>query len=178
MSLASLVFPSGTQAFLQTAAPYFAVAAFVLTLLAIVFVILLSRRLDRLSLGKSGSLEDTIGVLSEHMKDMQNFRSELEVYLKHAESRLRTSVRGIGVVRYNPFANDGSSGGNQSFAIAFLDESLSGVVFSALYARDRVGVYAKPLTQGASTFTLSDEERQAVEKAKQSLNDRKRGESK
>ncbi len=154
---------------LQTATPYLAGASFLLASLALFFVILTNRRVERLSLGKSGSLEETVGVLTDHMKDMQTFRSELEMYLKHAESRLRSSIRGVGVVRFNPFANDGSSGGNQSFAIAFLDESLSGVVFSALYARDRVGVYAKPLEGGISTFTLSDEETEAVEKAKVSV---------
>ncbi len=164
--------------FILHSAPYVAFAAFVLTLVAVFFIISMSRRLDRLSLGESGSLEDTVGVLTEYMHEMQAFRTELELYLKHAEARLRTSVRGVGVVRYNPFANDGSSGGNQSFAIALLDEMLSGVVFSALYARDRVGVYAKPITAGTSTFTLSDEEQEAVEKAKVSLVQIKRGDTK
>lgn len=158
--------------------PYVAFTALVLALLAVVFTLFLSRRLDRLSLGKSGSLEDTIGTLTAHMKDMHGFRQELETYLKHVESRMRTSVRGVGMVRYNPFANDGSSGGNQSFAIALVDETLSGVVLSALYARDHVGVYAKPLVEGKSTFTLSEEELQALDKAKTSLSQKKRGQPK
>ena len=154
---------------LQASAPFLAAAALALALLALFFIIMTARRLERLTLGKSGTLEETVGVLTAHMHEMQTFRSELEMYLKHAESRLRSSIRGVGVIRFNPFANDGSSGGNQSFAIAFLDEKHSGVVFSALYARDRVGVYAKPIEAGASSFTLSDEELQAVEKAKESV---------
>ncbi len=161
--------PVSIYFFLATSAPYFAFAAGILSLIAVVYVLVLSRRLDRLSLGKRGSIEETLNTLTDHMKDTQKFRQELELYLKRAESRLRTSVRGVGVVRYNPFANDGSSGGNQSFAIAFLDEEASGVVFSALYSRDRVGVYAKPMTKGVSTFTLSQEEQEAVEKARTSL---------
>lgn len=178
MSSASFHIPTGVSLFLSNSAPYAAFAACVLALLAVLYVIFLSRRLDRLSLGTSGSLEETIGSLTEHMRDTQKFRHELELYLKHTETRLRTSVRGVGVVRYNPFANDGSSGGNQSFTVAFLDETLSGVVFSALYSRDRVGVYAKPLAAGTSTFTLSEEEEQAIEEARGSLTERKRSESK
>ncbi len=154
---------------MTAASAYIAFAACVIALMAVVYALLLSRRLDALSLGDSDSLEKTLGVLTANMTDMKVFRSELELYLKHTESRLRSTVRGIGVVRYNPFLNDGSSGGNQSFAIAFLDETLSGVVFSALYSRDHVGVYAKPLVDGKSSFTLSDEEREAIDKAQVSL---------
>ena len=157
------------HSYLTTFAPFFALAACVLSALALVFVILLSRRVEKISAGQSGSLEKTLETLMKDVAGLQTFRSELELYLKHAESRLRTTVRGVGVVRYNPFANDGSSGGNQSFAIAFLDEGLSGVVFSALYSRDRVGVYAKPIEAGRALFKLSDEEEYAVAKAKESM---------
>ncbi len=164
--------------FILHSTPYFAFAAIVLTLAALFFIISMSHRLDKLTLGTSGTVEETVGILTEHMKEMKTFRSELELYLKQAEARMRTSVRGVGIIRYNPFANDGSSGGNQSFAIALLDEMLSGVVFSALYSRDHVGVYAKPITSSTSTFTLSDEEQQAVDQAKASLAEKKRGERK
>ena len=70
-------------------------------------------------------------------------------------------------MRFNPFG--GTTGGNQSFAVALLDEKHSGVVFSTLYARDRVGVYAKPVEAGASSFELTGEEREAIEKAKESM---------
>jgi hypothetical protein len=152
--------------------PYISFAALVLTLLALFFIVLVNRRLERLTLGKSGTLEETVGTLTTHMHDMQKFRGELELYLKHAEARMRTSVRGVGVVRFNPFAQSGNSGGNQSFAIALIDEKHSGVVLSALYSRDRVGVYAKPVETGKSSFTLSDEETEALEKAKASLADK------
>lgn len=164
---------SSLHSFFTSASPYLALASGVVALLAVGYALLLSRRLDKLTFGNGGSVEDTLGVLTAHMKDSQAFRRELEVYLKHTETRLRSAVRGVGVVRYNPFANDGSSGGNQSFAIAFIDETLSGVVFSALYSRDRVGVYAKPLTGGKSTFTLSEEEQEALTKATTSLADKR-----
>ena len=162
------------HSYLATFAPFFALAACVLSALGLFFVIMVSRRVEQISAGPSGSLEKTLEKLSRDVAELQVFRADLEQYLKHAEGRLRTSVRGVGVVRYNPFANDGSSGGNQSFAIAFLDESQSGVVFSALYSRDRVGVYAKPLEAGRALFKLSEEEEYAVAKAKESMSEKKR----
>ncbi len=153
--------------YLVPAAPYLAAAAFVLALLALILQLALRRRFVRLALGRNGSIEESIAVLTREGKELKEFRTELEKYLKLAESRLRGSVQGVGVVRFNPFVS--GQGGNQSFAAAFLDERGSGVVLSTLYARDRVGVYAKPLESGISSFELSDEEKEAVAKAKAAI---------
>lgn len=152
--------------------PYLALIAFMLPLVAIGMCIALRRRLKRLALGKNGSIEESIGILSRESKEMKEFRTELEKYLKLAEGRIRKSVRGVGIVRFNPFQN--GQGGNQSFAAAFIDEGGDGVVFSTLYARDRVGVYAKPLTASASSFELTGEEKEAIEKAKASMGHHKK----
>jgi hypothetical protein len=158
---------SNATPYVVAAAPYVAIAAFLLAFIAVVMLLALRRRLKRLALGRNGSIEESIAVLARETKEMKEFRAELEKYLKLAESRLRTSVRGIGVVRFNPFVS--GQGGNQSFATAFLDEQGSGVVFSTLYSRDRVGVYAKPVEGGVSTFELTDEEKEAIHKAKLSI---------
>jgi len=158
--------------YLTVAAPYAAAAALLLAIVAIAMMLSLRRRFVRLSLGKAGSLEETISILARDTKELQGFRTELEKYLKSAESRLRGSIQGVGVVRFNAFAGSnagGGAGGNQSFCVALLDELHSGVVFSTLYSRNHVGVYAKPIDKGKSTFELTAEERDAIQKAKQSL---------
>ncbi len=160
--------PASVYLWLIVAAPYAAFGALALSIFALFILLSLRRRLARLALGRNGSMEETISILSRDAKELQNFRAELEKYLKLSESRLRGSVQGVGVVRFNPFSGDGS-GGNQSFAAAFLDERGDGVVFSTLYSRDRVGVYAKPLENGVSTFELSGEEKQAIAKAQASI---------
>lgn len=152
------------QPYFTAAAPYMAAGALLLSLIAIVLLLALRHRFTRLALGKSGSLEESLDILSRDMKEVKQFRAELEKYLKLAESRLRGAISGVGVVRFNPFAE--GQGGNQSFCAAFLDEHSNGVVFSTLYARDRVGVYGKPIEGGKSTFELTAEEMQAIEKAK------------
>ncbi len=156
---------------LERATPYIALCSLLLALVVLVLLVLMHKRVSRLMLGRTGSLEETLSILSREMKEMKEFRSELEKYLKLVELRLRGSVSGIGVVRFNPFSGDGS-GGNQSFAVAFLDEKYSGVVFSSLYARDRVAIYGKPIERGASSFELTREEKEAIERAKKTILER------
>ncbi len=148
-------------------APFFAALGVLLGLIALLHITFLHRRIRRLSPGASGLLEETLQKLLKDNADHKEFRAELEKYLKLAEARLRQSVQGVGVVRFNPFAE--GQGGNQSFCVAFLDEQGSGVVFSTLYARDRVGVYAKPLAQGVSSFELTDEEKESIAKAQEHI---------
>jgi len=146
--------------YLAAATPYLAAAGFLLALLTFFIALGVRRRLKRLALGRNGSIEESVAILTRDTRELKEFRVELEKYLKLAESRLRGSVQGVGTVRFNPFTS--GQGGNQSFATAFLDESGSGVVFSTLYSRDRVGVYAKPIENGASTFELTQEEKDAI----------------
>lgn len=71
-------------------------------------------------------------------------------------------IKQIGIVRYNPFSN---SGGNQSFSIALLNEKKCGIVITSLYTRDSSRVYGKPIENGISSYSLSEEEKEAIKKA-------------
>src|SRR3989338_7066170 len=126
-------------------------------------------RLTRLLRGKSGkSLEDVVVKNMEDMERFKQFRKEIEQYLETVEKRLNQRVRGVGTVRFNPFRGTGD-GGNQSFASAFIDEKGDGVVFSTLYSRERMSVFAKPLTGGKSEYELTGEERRAIQKAREQM---------
>ena len=57
-----------------------------------------------------------------------------------------------------------------SFAVALLDEENSGVVFNGIYSREMSNIYAKPVEKGNSSYTLSDEEAEAINKAINSNN--------
>jgi len=153
-------------AYLELAAPYAAAGSLLITLFALGYAYSIHRRLRRLTTRRGDALEDTLGELSRRAHEFQKFREELEAYLKVAEERMRTSMRGVGVVRFNPFQGDGS-GGNQSFAAAFVDEGGNGVVFSSLHARGHTSTYAKPVEKGSSPFELTAEEREAVRKARE-----------
>ena len=169
----SPAFLAHASAYALSAVPYVAFCAFIFSLLALLLLIIIERRIRRLALGRSGTLAESLAVLTREMKEAQEFRVEIEKYLKLVEARLRGALQGVGVVRFNPFSSEGQ-GGNQSFAAAFLDEGGGGVVFSTLYARDRVSVYAKPVAGGISTFELTDEEKSAIEKAKKAIAEHKK----
>lgn len=126
-------------------------------------------RMSRLMHGKSGkNLEEIVIRNASDMDRFKQFRKELEKYLESVEKRLERSVRGVATIRFNPFKGTGE-GGNQSFASAFIDERGNGVVFSTLHARERISIFAKPLTDGKSTYELTGEERHAIQKAKEQL---------
>ncbi len=78
--------------------------------------------------------------------------------------RFDHALHRVGVVRFNPFSD---TGGDQSFAVALLDGHDDGVVFSGLHSRAGCRVYAKPVTGGTSTYNLSAEEQEAIQKARQ-----------
>lgn len=126
-------------------------------------------RMSRLLRGKSGKdLEESIIKNRADIDHFKQFRKEIEHYLQTVEARLKGSVRGVGTIRFNPFKGTGE-GGNQSFASAFIDERGNGVVFSTLHSRERMRIFAKPLTQFTSTYELTSEEKEAVRQAKEKL---------
>lgn len=159
------------MSFVQTFS--YADIAFFLLLLAILFslvwIVRLEWKIYRLTAGgKPKNLEEALAHLKEKADDYESFRTDLEKYLTGVEERLRQSVQGMGVVRFNPFRGVGV-GGNQSFATAFINENGNGIIISTLYARDHVSVFAKPIHKYLSEFELTNEEKEAIQKAKQEL---------
>ena len=58
-----------------------------------------------------------------------------------------------------------STGSDLSFALALLDEKNNGVVLNGIYSREMSNIYAKPVENGKSKYTISEEENLAIEKA-------------
>ncbi len=82
--------------------------------------------------------------------------------LKDLKMASRFSFQKIGMVRFNPFDN---MGGDHSFSVALLDMNNSGVIITSLYIRDGNRVYGKAIHNGASEYSLSAEEKEALAKA-------------
>ena len=144
-----------------------AVVALVLALLAMVGVVLMLARQQRLlgqyqhlMMGTSGGNLESM--LNEHITQVRETADRVESVdqLAHRlEKAAFFSLQHLGVVRYNPFSG---TGGDQSFAIALVDGHGNGVVVSSLHARDLTRVYAKPLQKWESAYSLTDEEKQAI----------------
>jgi hypothetical protein len=73
-----------------------------------------------------------------------------------------SAIRHVGLVRFSPFHD---TGGDQSFALALLDGQGDGVVVTGLHSRHDSRLYAKPIESGSSTYSLTPEEREAMERA-------------
>jgi len=112
---------------------------------------------------KARNLEDVMIKIGEQMKDLKETQIVINKHLVTVDKRLDKSIRSIETIRFNPFLDAGS---NQSFAISFLNDEGNGVVMSSLYARDRMSIFAKPITGGKSEFELSTEEKEVLEKSK------------
>lgn len=128
---------------------------------------LLSRRLNRLTRGGDGkTLEGTIKKLHERTLVLEAHAKKTELGLENLDERLQTSLRGVAVLRFDPFQN---AGGQQSFSTALLNERGDGVVLSGIHSRDGVRVYAKEVKEFKSDHELSEEETQALKKAEEKI---------
>jgi hypothetical protein len=83
----------------------------------------------------------------------------LEMRVGELEDRLRASLRRFGMVKYDAFDE---VGGEQSFALALLDDLSNGVVVTSLVGRAESRVFAKELHDGKATVVLTKEEETAI----------------
>ena len=134
----------------------------------LLWIIRLEIKLKRFLKGKNAkTLEDSFLFIKKGVERQVIVNKEIATEIDSINARLEKSIRGVGIVRFNPF--QGTGGGNQSFAIALIDEENNGIVISSLYSRERFSAFAKPILKGLSTFKLSEEESQALQKAKETL---------
>jgi len=75
---------------------------------------------------------------------------------------MKNCIQKIGIYRYNAYQDTGS---DLSFTLAILDESNNGVVLNGIYSREMSNIYAKAVEKGTSIHTLSEEEKEAIQKA-------------
>lgn len=144
------------------------VLAIAIVILALMIIDLKSKLKKFLVGHKAENLGDSLLEIDTSLKSFENSRKEIENYLTTVEKRLKKSVQAVYTVRFNPFKGTGG-GGNQSFATAFLNEDADGVVVSSLYSREHVSIFSKPIKKGGSEYELSEEEKEAIKKAREML---------
>lgn len=139
----------------------------IIFLILIVIGLYMARNERRMKLflrdNKATNLSETLERLNSEILSLQTRSGDQEQKIKHLDGRVLKSIQKIETIRFNAFPD---AGGGQSFATVLLDEGGNGVVLSSLYLRDRVSMFAKPIIAYTSTFTLTPEESQALEKAK------------
>lgn len=141
---------------------------FVAVIIISVYTITLQRKLRKLFAGRGAKdLEDLMIEIVEDLKKIHKHEATTDAHLGHVEKRLKRSVQGFDLKRFNPFADSGS---NQSFAVSLINEEGDGIVISSLYARERHSIFAKPITKMTSEYDLTDEEKDVLTNAHKRLN--------
>jgi len=145
--------------------PYFYLIPLVFWLILLtLFLIRLSVHYQNLTKGISkknliSSLNQLIAQSKANQDDIKAVEKKLNKEIK--ENKLH--LQNVGFVRFNPFTN---TGGNQSFALALLDEKGTGIVINSLHSRETTRLYAKKIIKQKSVgVSLSTEEKEAIKQA-------------
>lgn len=113
-------------------------------------------------LGNGKNLEEDLDTYMSRVEKVEKQNAKTAKQVKKLDTDLTKCIQKVGIVRYSAFKDTGS---DLSFALALLDENDDGVVLNGIYSREMSNIYAKPVEKGQSTYTISEEEAQAIEKA-------------
>jgi hypothetical protein len=106
----------------------------------------------------SGSRGDNLELLLvDHLRERTQLRENVEALEKRLaalEEKVAGAKRHLGLVRYDAFED---VGGAQSFALALFDDRGDGAILNGLVGRTDCRVYCKPLQNGRSERSLSQE---------------------
>ena len=113
-------------------------------------------------LGNGKDLDEMLKNYMEKVEEVNQKNIELDSFCKKLDSDMAGCLQKVGIVRYSAFKDMGS---DLSFALAILDEKNNGVVLNGIYSREISNIYAKPITEGKSNYTISQEEQKAIDMA-------------
>ena len=105
-----------------------------------------------------GHIDETKAVVEENAR-IKEENKRIAGLLQKARTR-------VGVVRFRAFEDMGS---DLSYAVALLDAENNGVILSSIFGREDSRSYVKPIEAGTSTYTLTEEEEEALHKAMQAV---------
>ncbi len=146
------------------------IAILAILLLTLIFLHLkLRTKLNKFLIDiKAENIADSLNILNDRVRVLDEHKKSTSIYLEEVEKRLQKSIQSVHTIRFNPFHGTGE-GGNQSFATVFLNEQGDGAVISSIYTRDRVSVFSKGLKNFSSEHGMSEEEIEAIKKAREIL---------
>lgn len=113
-------------------------------------------------IGNGKNIEEDRENYMYRIERVERQNAEIISYCKNLDDEVAKCIQKVGMVRYSAFKDTGS---DLSFAVAMLDENNDGVVFNGIYSREMSNIYAKPVKNGVSEYTLSEEEKEAIRRA-------------
>lgn len=125
----------------------------------------LKKKYETFMKGKNAkSLEETLIKRLDQIDSLIEANKANEDNIKKIFSNMRFTFQKIGLVKYDAF---NEMGGKLSFSLALLSESNSGFVLNAVHSREGCYTYIKEIIDGNSVLTLAEEEKEALEIAKE-----------
>lgn len=125
---------------------------------------IITRKYRTLMSGKKGA--DLEKVIRYRFKEMDKVKANAKrVTREHKEikAHLTSCISKTALVKYDAFEQ---MSGKLSFVIALLNDQHSGIILNAMHSREGCFTYAKEIIKGESYIPLSEEEKEALEKAK------------
>ena len=113
-------------------------------------------------IGNGKNIEEDLENYMYRVERVERQNAEIISYCKNLDEEVAKCIQKVGIVRYSAFKDTGS---DLSFAVAMLDENNDGVIFNGIYSREMSNIYAKPVKNGNSEYTLSEEEKEAIRRA-------------
>jgi Protein of unknown function (DUF4446) len=104
-------------------------------------------------------LENTIIHLKQRLQQQEEGQQRLNQTVQSMSETVKRKKGNVGIHRYNAFEERGS---DLSFSLAVINDEKDGMVLSGIHGRDQTFVYAKPLKEGQSPYTLTPEEIEAI----------------
>ena len=125
----------------------------------------LKKKYETFMKGKNAkSLEETLIKRLDQIDSLIEANKANEDNIKKIFANMRFTFQKIGLVKYDAF---NEMGGKLSFSLALLSESNSGFVLNAVHSREGCYTYIKEIIDGNSVLTLAEEEKEALEIAKE-----------
>jgi Sec-independent protein translocase protein TatA len=112
--------------------------------------------------GRSENMDQLIIEMQANTNELKTENNAQKAEIDRINKEMRKMKSHVGVQRYNAFSNEGGS--DLSFSIAVLDEEQDGVVLTGIHGREQTFIYAKPVEKGQSSYSLTPEEKQIIDR--------------
>lgn len=152
---------------------YIFIGLLILLVVLIVLVIIMLNKISRLNKrcnsfmkGKAGkSLEEDIVRLYEDNQKLKAGMNDNKRDIRSINKQLSKAFQKVGIVRYDAFH---TMGGNLSYSLVLLDENDDGFILNTIHSSEGCYSYTKDIVNGNCEISLSEEEKKAIDMARQS----------
>lgn len=138
---------------------------FIMLIVNMVKVSKLKKRYEVFMSGKDvKSLEDTLIMRLDQIDTLIKASNVNAENIEILSKKMKSTFQKVGLVKYDAF---NEMGGKLSFSLALLNENEDGFVLNAVHSREGCYTYMKDIIAGNSVVVLSEEEKKALDMAKE-----------